>query len=103
QLHRRPHRSTLFPYTTLFRSGGNQGADVARGVRTGEEDGRSLRRLRGGGNRSRGGRRGSGGRRRGTGRREDGIHRRAHRSWRKRSEERRVGKEGKARGEGAEV
>src|SRR3989442_3235497 len=28
---RRPPRSTLFPYTTLFRSGSAQGADVAGG------------------------------------------------------------------------
>src|SRR5258707_2500385 len=29
---RRPPRSTLFPYTTLFRSGGAPGAPGARGV-----------------------------------------------------------------------
>src|SRR3712207_6968653 len=27
---RRPPRSTLFPYTTLFRSGGNNGIDTSR-------------------------------------------------------------------------
>src|SRR2546427_8637039 len=27
---RRPPRSTLFPYTTLFRSGGNKAASIAR-------------------------------------------------------------------------
>src|SRR5690348_18178355 len=30
---RRPPRSTLFPYTTLFRSGGNMEADAARWIR----------------------------------------------------------------------
>src|SRR2546422_5775945 len=31
---RRPPRSTLFPYTTLFRSGRNPAADLERGVAT---------------------------------------------------------------------
>src|SRR5690348_2961658 len=30
---RRPPRSTLFPYTTLFRSGGNMEADAARWIK----------------------------------------------------------------------
>src|SRR5256885_4357115 len=33
---RRPPRSTLFPYTTLFRSQGVSAADVARALLTGE-------------------------------------------------------------------
>src|SRR2546421_4285203 len=45
---RRPPRSTLFPYTTLFRSG----PDRARPPRCGEESGRAraaVRRVTGGG------------------------------------------------------
>src|SRR5688572_33416682 len=48
---RRPPRSTLFPYTTLFRSGGDRGVDV-RGAGRGAAD------LRGGAGRSEPGRRG---------------------------------------------
>src|SRR5688572_31390241 len=52
---RRPPRSTLFPYTTLFRSAGQAGRVAQRGIRRraarphGERrhprDGRALRRL----------------------------------------------------------
>src|SRR2546422_6228503 len=46
---RRPPRSTLFPYTTLFRSGGDVGFDggAARG-RDGDRDGGEEAAVRGG-------------------------------------------------------
>src|SRR2546426_8277570 len=44
---RRPPRSTLFPYTTLFRSVGRRGALVAN-RRPGEGEERRLERLRAG-------------------------------------------------------
>src|SRR6266699_2168504 len=62
--------------------GRNQGADVAGSVRSREEDGRSLRRLRSGSNRGGGGRRRGGSGRRGTGGREDGILRCTDGRWR---------------------
>src|SRR5207248_8908822 len=46
---RRPPRSTLFPYTTLFRSGRRRGRAAhrraARGIRAGELEGRAGRSL----------------------------------------------------------
>src|SRR3712207_8205014 len=48
---RRPPRSTLFPYTTLFRSGADGRADLPDGgllLPAGDVDGRSSRRRRGG-------------------------------------------------------
>src|SRR3712207_8920574 len=44
---RRPPRSTLFPYTTLFRSRAEDACDRGRSVRVGEAvQGRLLRRAR---------------------------------------------------------
>src|SRR3712207_6899848 len=69
---RRPPRSTLFPYTTLFRSRGGDGAERCRDARW--HDGRGVgggRRARGRGLRRTGGRAGADGggrRRRGPGR-----------------------------------
>src|SRR3712207_7700155 len=64
---RRPPRSTLFPYTTLFRSHGCRGGRCSGG-RRGNGDGvrpsRRHRGLRGAGRDGRGCRRRSGGRRR---------------------------------------
>src|SRR2546426_1646860 len=50
---RRPPRSTLFPYTTLFRSGGHEGArsrgqQPGRGVLSGHPDGPGRQGLGGG-------------------------------------------------------
>src|SRR2546426_10664079 len=47
---RRPPRSTLFPYTTLFRSGGDRDAPVAHAERAVLRGGaRAVRELRAGG------------------------------------------------------
>src|SRR3712207_8280663 len=43
---RRPPRSTLFPYTTLFRSPHRRGADAADHLRRARARGRPLRALR---------------------------------------------------------
>src|SRR3712207_8810637 len=54
---RRPPRSTLFPYTTLFRSGPGGGLDRPGGAGTGGADGpppRRVRPLRAGGRTPRG-------------------------------------------------
>src|SRR2546422_8437593 len=53
---RRPPRSTLFPYTTLFRSEGPRGAELDGDVRPGPDGlrpGRVVRRSRGKGRRDR--------------------------------------------------
>src|SRR3712207_8719511 len=41
---RRPPRSTLFPYTTLFRSQGDGGGDLGVGGGAGDDGGRGDRR-----------------------------------------------------------